>query len=222
MSEDILIKEEFTEDEVAEGMNQTVTGMKRVSIDGLGDLVLKYPTRKDELEADLERSRALTRFLVDDGLKTEEEMKKIAEARGLWTEEHEKRLAENQKQSTKLQLEIRDAKGAKKKALQKKLLELRDEMLELLSKKHSIFSLTVEAKANTIWWGYLTYLCTWKNENERLWNSWDEFQEELSNGPTSTLVSEFIQFYNGLPDNFFDLWAGEGIEQQESGETDGE
>jgi len=95
-------------------------------------------------------------------------------------------------------------------------------MLELLSKKHSIFSLTVEAKANAIWWAYLTYLCTWKNENERLWNSWDEFQEELSNGPTSTLVSEFIQFYNGLPDNFFDLWAGEGIEPQESGETDGE
>ena len=44
MTDNLLDKTEFTEMEVSEGMNQTATGEKRVTISGLGDVILKYPT----------------------------------------------------------------------------------------------------------------------------------------------------------------------------------
>jgi hypothetical protein len=218
-----LDKTEFTEEEVAKGMNETVTGRRKVSIPGLGDVVLRYPNRDDELEADAERSKAFTRFLLD-GLKTEEEMKQIAAERGLWTEAHDKQVENLQAEMVKLRVQIKDSKpGNEEKRLRKKLLDKRTEYLNLLVKKNGIFSHTVESKAMNVWWQYLAYRCTYDAENKkRIWKTYQDFLDELSSGPTTQLITEFISFYNGLSDNFFDLWQEEEIELQESGEKDGE
>lgn len=209
---------EFTEEEVAKGMLETSTGKRKVSVPGLGDVTLKHPTREDELEADVERSKAFTRFLLD-GLKTEAEMKKIAEERGLWTEKDEEALGKLQTDMVDIRVEISQVKsGTKKKKLQKELLETRVKWIEELARKNAIFAHTVENKATNTWWQYLTFRCAFKADDEPVWDTWDDFLKESNSDPSTVLVGEFLTFYNGLSDNFFDLWVGEETKSPESGE----
>lgn len=212
-------KEEFTEDEVVQGMNETATGIRKVHVSGLGDLVLRYPSREDELEADFQRSKAYTRFLLE-GLKTNDEMERIAEERGLWTRADEDNLARIQQDMVNVQLEIHSAKSeAKKKKYRKELLDLRNEFLREVARKNAIFAHTVEHKAQNVWWGFLVFRCTYLEDGKtRLWASYQDFLNELNSAPSNELMTEFISFYNGLSDNFFDLWLGEGIEPQETGD----
>lgn len=216
-------KTEFNEYEVAEGMNETATGKRKITIDGLGDLVLKYPSRDDELEADVERSKAFTRFLLE-GLKTESEMTEIAEERGLWTEKDEKNLADTQSQLIELQVALNlEEKGTKRRKLKKQVNEARDNLVRMVSKKNAIFAHTAESKAHNIQWQFLIYRCTFKEDGEtRYWESFQKMLNEPNRGPSEELLAEFISFYNGLTDNFFDLWREEETEQLETGDSDGE
>lgn len=217
-------KTTFSEEEVASGMLETVLSERAITVDGYGDLILKYPNKEDEYEADLERSRHYTRLLLD-GLKTEDEMKVIAEERGLWTSEEEARLDEIQTKIIDLRLKLRDEKsGNKKRKLQKDILDLRNESTQLTIKKQKVFGHTIESKMQQIWWQFLTFRCTFrKNEDgelERVWKSWKEFLQDSNN--SFQVVSEFIVFYHGLTDNFFGSLLGEETEPPESGESDGE
>ena len=223
MANELEKQNELTENEVSQGMNETATGKRKITIDGLGDLVMKHPSRDDELEADAERSKAFTRFLLD-GLKTESEMTEIAEERGLWTEKDEKDLEKIQQDMVKNRLDSSQEKaGTKKKKLDKELAEIRQSLMKKITKKNAIFSHTVESKANNIWWQHLVFRCVYKEDGEtKCWERYSDFSKELNNGPTAQLVADFITFYNGLSDDFFDLWQGEVTKLPESGEPDGE
>ena len=215
-------KVDFTEEEVSSGMLETVTGKKKIDISGLGTIVLRQPTREDEMEADVERSKAFTRYLLD-GLKTESEMQKIAEERGIWTEKDEQGVSDLQQRMVDIRVEITQAKsGNKKKKLQKELIDTRTKWMQEFARKNAVCGHTVESKALSTWWQYLTFRCTFWENGERVWKTWSNFLDEMNSGPSMTLSAEFMVFYNGLSENFFDLWAGEEIMLPESGESDGE
>ena len=222
MTDNLLDKTEFTEMEVSEGMNQTATGEKRVTISGLGDVILKYPTRKDEMDADNERSKAYTRFLLDDTLRTEDELKKIAENRGMWTQADEDKITEMQEKIAKIQVEVLTSKkGNAQKKKRKELIDARKEFMDLIIKKNSIFSHSVESKATNVWWQFLVFRCTFKENGERMWTDYNKFLDESSSSRSIEIIAEYIAFYNGMGDNFFDLLQEGETEQPESGETDG-
>ena len=144
------LREEFTEEEVAEGMNVTAAGKKKVIVPGLGTVYLHTPTRDDELEADFERSRAFTRFLSE-GLKTENELAKILEGRGIWTSADDKKMEDLISALAEKQIEYRAAKqgGSKWK-------RLRQEMLRFAKSNRApcpqtvLFAHTVEVKAQCL------------------------------------------------------------------------
>ena len=213
------MEKQFTEEEVMSGMVETVVGRKKVDIPGLGELEIRQPTQDDELEADAERSKSFTRFLLE-GLKTEQEMKEIAEERGLWKKTHEKELEDIQREMGSLRAKLRSQKenSVKAKSIKKELIDAREKFLELVGRKNSIFSHTVEAKATSVYWQFLVFRCTYKENGERQWFSFKKFSEEIKNGPVMELLSQFISFYNGLTDDFFDLWREEETELQKSGE----
>lgn len=217
------LREEFTEEEVAEGMNVTAAGKKKVIVPGLGTVYLHTPTRDDELEADFERSRAFTRFLSE-GLKTERELAKILEERGIWTSADDKKMEDLISALAEKQIEYRAAKqgGAKWKRLRQEMLEIRKEQIELLARKQSYFAHTVEVKAQSVWWEYLLFRCAYDENGKKLWATYEDYLKEASSRAGLTLLAEFMRFYNGLSDNFFDLLAREETEQQRSGEPDGE
>lgn len=212
-----LQKEEFTEEEVLKGMLETATNRRIVDVPGLGKVELRHPTRRDEMEADNERSKAFTRFLLE-GLKTEAEMKKIAEERGIWTQEDEDGLTKVQQEMIDLQVEIAQAKGTKKRGLQKKLLDARKKWVEIFARKNAIFSHTVDNKAENVWWQFLCQRCAFKEDGTLVWPTYEEFLKEANSNPSAILITEFMTFYHGLSENFFDLWAGEEIESPNSGE----
>lgn len=210
-------KEEFTEEEVAKGMLETATNKRIVEVAGLGKVELRHPSRQDEMEADNERSKAFTRFLLE-GLKTEAEMKRIVEERGIWTQEDEELLIKAQQDMVSLRIDIAQNKGTKKKGLQKKLLDARANWLETFARKNAIFSHTVDNKAENVWWQFLTHRCAFKEDGTLVWKTYEDFLKEANTNPSAILLTEFMTFYHGLSENFFALWAGEETGLPKSGE----
>ena len=191
---------DLTTEEIERYLEQISTGTKIVDVDNK-PLLFKYPAIDNRLGArriyELEYKKA-----IEEGLLSNEGMRKIIEERELITRKDKLELS-----SLRSKLEAQKvllAKTIKVRARQDRVKEvisnLEVEIQKIEYKERSKYSMTAETRAEE---ARILYLC-WANcydffTNKLYWNSYDLFRDEPDYLFRQKVTSEFIVFYSGIP-----------------------
>lgn len=191
---------DLTTEEIERYLEQISTGTKIVDVDNK-PLLFKYPAIDNRLGArriyELEYKKA-----IEEGLLSNEGMRKIIEERELITRKDKLELS-----SLRSKLEAQKvllAKTIKVRARQDRVKEvisnLEVEIQKIEYKERSKYSMTAETRAEE---ARILYLC-WANcydffTNKLYWNSYDLFRDEPDYLFRQKVTSEFIIFYSGIP-----------------------
>ena len=155
-------------------------------------------------------ARAYNRFLKDKDLMTKSEMEKLLEERGLWTEKEETLIKDLQTDQEDIQFavaKLRERKDYNKTVYEKHKkawLAIRGKIQDLYSEKVKFFSNTVEGRAEEEEVKVRLSLCVKYPDGKRVWNSFQEFQNESERFSTLKILNEAVIFWNGLTQEIID------------------
>jgi len=191
---------DLTTEEIEQYLEQISTGTKIVDVDDK-PLLFKHPDINNRL-----RTRRIYKIeyekAMEEGLLSNEGMRKIIEERGLITEKDKLELS-----SLRSKLDAQKvllAKTTKVRARQDRVKEvisnLEAEIQKIEYKERSKYSMTAETRAEE---AKILYLC-WANcydffTNKLYWDSYDLFMAEPDYLFRQKVTSEFIVFYSGIP-----------------------
>lgn len=189
---------ELSSDEIDKYLNIIFTGQKFVYIkDEL--LVFKHPDNIAKIKSDLIYDRAYESALSQ-GMLPVSELEVLIRSRGIFTEEDDNLL-----NRLKNQLEAQEvllAKTTKVKARQDRIKEtisnIKKEIREVEYKKISKLSMSAESKAEEERVLYLCWYGTYKENNERYWNTFDDLLNERDLEKKDLILYNFIRFRNGV------------------------
>jgi len=191
---------DLTTEEIEQYLEQISAATKIVDVDDK-PLLFKYPNVDSRLRArriyGVEYKKAL-----EEGLLSNEGMKKIIEERGLITEKDKLELSslrsklEAQKALLSKTFKVRAGQDRIKKVIS----NLEAEIRKIEYKERSKYSMTAETRAEE---AKILYLC-WANcydffTNKLYWCSYDLFMAEPDYLSRQQITSEFIVFYSGVP-----------------------
>ena len=190
-------------DELEEHITTVSTGIKLIwidSADGGSSLLFKQATSEEKMFARFVYKQTYE-LAKKDGLKTVEEMEEILRGRGIISEESDNAI-ETLEAKIKGQRAIL-SKTHKVQAKQERLLGiiqgLEDELRKLRANRDKLLGLTAEAKANESKLFFLSSKCVFKSENERLWETEKDFNNERDLMFRMDVLATFSGFVSGLP-----------------------
>lgn len=196
---------EFDDEKAQKLMDEINDGKRIFDAKGFGRVQVRFPTSTERRKADLEYSKAFSE-LLDTGIKTNREMEKLLESRGIWTKEDEAAVDKKQNEINQKLMLLGKAKTKKRKQeIREEIGQIREELFLLQQQKQSFFNETVESKAEEARFGYLIYCCAENAETGKpLWKSYDEFQDEENQEGVLQITYQFMTFIRGLPVDFLD------------------
>lgn len=197
--------------ELREAYLQTVSGKRIVEVEGLGNIVLRFPNIDEEQKAEIVYSKEFTK-LLDSDLKTEAEMEEIIEKRGIWTDAQKKEVERINKEIAKCQERLVKTEDEKKQqAEREKIIELISESANLLGKREALLDNTIERIAERAKTYYLIYLiATYEETGERVWKTYDEFVKfgEDHRDKMLQILVEWKALTSGIPSVFLEQLLG--------------
>ncbi len=197
--------------ELREAYLQTVSGKRIVEVEGLGNIVLRFPNIDEEQKAEIVYSKEFTK-LLDSDLKTEAEMEEIIEKRGIWTDAQKKEVERINKEIAKCQERLVKTEDEKKQqAEREKIIELISESANLLGKREALLDNTIERIAERAKTYYLIYLiATYEETGERVWKTYDEFVKfgEEHRDKMLQILVEWKALTSGIPSVFLEQLLG--------------
>lgn len=189
---------ELSSDEIDRYLNSIFTGQKFIYIDN-ELFIFKQPDNTTKIKSDLIYDRAYESALSQ-GILPIKELEVLIKERGIFTEEDEKTL-----ERLKTQLEAQEiilSKTTKVKARQDRIKEiianLKKESREIEYKKISKLSMSAESKAEEERVLYLCWNGTYKENDERYWNKFEDLLNERNLDKKDNVLYNFIRFRNGI------------------------
>jgi len=160
-------------------------------IDGVEYKVIK-PSWGEKTQVQEFQVKKYLEMLKDKNIPLEQDLRKTYKERGIDIDEMEKRnrVLEKEKQDAQYKLGELLAKSGIEQDIQifkNQIIDLQNEQLEILVRKASLLSLSLESQLFNYVYSYLTMLVTYKKEGEnwvRLWKTYDDMKaatDELVN-----------------------------------------
>jgi len=189
---------------------------KSIEIEGR-KIILKYPSVGESTDADTEYSKAFTMALKD-GLMPKAIMEKTLVDNGLWTEEDTKEEAGLAAKLTEIMAKNRETtKQDEKDKLKEEFYRIQEEIMAYGVKKQSLSAHCAENKGEEARIAYLAWRCILNEENNRLWETQEEFFSNDNNTFVRAVLQEFVSFTTGLDEkinNLDKILDGEFSEQE--------
>lgn len=197
------------------------------SIEIIGDsvVVFRYPTNIEKLKAESVYSKEYQKAL-DDGLLNREALEKLIKERNLFSEQDQEQL--NRLKSKLDAQRVLLSKTTVVKANQnriKGIIEgLKKEINELSYKRTSRLMMSAESKASEEKILYLCWLCSFNEDEERLWGSYSNFKNTTQVSRRDDVIGKFISFYSGIKTEIVrfiarhSLWRIRYVNSQKTGE----
>lgn len=183
--------------------------------------------RFPDLEADAEAGdiyQLVYGEMIDDPKrKTEDEILRIMEKRGVWTKEHEKRTEVVRDKvnwlTNQLLYHRENLTTAEMEKLSEQYKEMKEELNELIQKKYNITQNSIEGRANEAKLrAQIVRSVFWVDDDgseKRIWASDEALANEKDRILSNRIISECMTFWNGVPSSFL-----EGLPEKESGKSD--
>lgn len=168
------------------------------------EVFIYKPTPRIESLASDEFTRVYNKLIKNPDILTTEEMEKIVKERELWTDGHEEKIKNAQEDMRDIELIVANMRK-KGKYSRKKMQELRAEwndkrkiINDLLEKKTSLFSNTIEGRAKEAEMKTQLALCCKYPEGELVWDSLDSLNDTEDRVAVIELMNEAMLFWVGL------------------------
>ena len=190
----------LTYDELEEYITKISSGKQIQYIDELKEiLVFKYPSNDTKLISDSIYHRSYVEA-IEEGLLPLKDIEKLLVDRGVFTEEDEAQITKltGQLDAQKVLLSKTLKVKANQDRINKVINDLRSKINIILHKKHSKLGMSAETKALEEKTNYLCWNCSFDIDDRRLWESFDDFNNSESSTRQSTIISQFLKFFNGL------------------------
>lgn len=184
-----------------------------------GDKVTIYvrkPTNDDISKADMHRAKVWNKCITD-GVITKKELSVLMEERGIWSKEKTKQEDKLSDQIQQLERDLyRGKKGQRKpkvsegKTIAFQMRDLRVKLRDLIGERLGLEENTAESLADNARFDYFVSQCTfYKDSNERVYNSLDEYNKKSSDNiafAAASLLGEMLynldeSFEDNLPEN---------------------
>lgn len=184
-----------------------------------GDKVTIYvrkPTNDDISKADMHRAKVWNKCITD-GVITKKELSVLMEERGIWSKEKTKQEDKLSDQIQQLERDLyRGKKGQRKpkvsegKTIAFQMRDLRVQLRDLIGERLGLEENTAESLADNARFDYFVSQCTfYKDSNERVYNSLDEYNKKSSDNiafAAASLLGEMLynldeSFEDNLPEN---------------------
>lgn len=172
---------------------------------------LVMPTQQDALDMDLAYRRAFS-HAVREGLMPEFEAKKIFSKTGVWTKTQEEEIQQLQMKIVGMELDLDkiDSAGIKGRVLSFEIIEVRNQLLELVNHKNSLFARqTAEGYGDAIRIATLAQLCTVDENGERIFVTYETYTSWPDDTFAALCYSKAMILTSGLDEKDFDYKASE-------------
>lgn len=187
----------MTPEEIQCQVDRISWGNQYISVrDGFGKehtLILVSMNLADKNWANFIYKRTLDQA-EENGLMSEFDLKTYYSKVGLWTTYHEEQIEGLTSDIKKLNDGIKEQEGFNKKVINK-LTRLKfaatKALRKLQSRKVELFSVSAEQSAAQQKVGAVIFCSTYRLDNSRLWNSWEDFQEERDRVLIDNITKEF-------------------------------
>ena len=154
-------------------------------------------------EAQMEYNRSF-KDAIKSGALLKQKLQSVMEEQGVWDEKKQERydtiLAEVMQKEVQLQTGGIKLKEAKKIALE--MRELRIEFRELIAERNSMDSNTAEGQADNARFAYLAYACLVDEEGNRVFKSFDHYQQNEGEQFVIQAARELAQLLYGLDSDY--------------------
>lgn len=140
--------------------------------------IIKSPSLKDKVFIDFIYQESI-KEAKSKGLFSRLELRHIYKKKNIWTDEHDNLLDKLADGVRETKREIIDAQRKReKRVLSARLAVLQEKLEDLLRLKHELFGQSAEQYADEIKQMAIVFSSTYDECEKRLWNSWDEFQND--------------------------------------------
>ena len=176
------------------------TEVKSIDLEGNEKIVyIVSPNPTISCEAQMEYNRAF-KDAIQSGALLKQKLQSVMEEQDIWNEEKQKRYEEilNQVMERELKLKTGGIKLTEAKKIALEIRELRIEFRELIAERNSMDSMTAEGQADNARFTYLGYACLVNEEGQRVFKSFDHYQENEAQPYVVQAARELAQLLYGL------------------------
>lgn len=190
----------------------------------IGDKKVKIniPTIGMGTEADLEYSKAYTKA-IQNGILPRAAMEKIILANKVWTVEDDQKILEiNGRVEEVITNHASETDKDKKLELRLEFDRLRNELLDMTTKRQTLFLHTAEAKGEEAKIANLMWKCVVNEDGSRIWKTYEDFANDTDISFASQAMQEFVAFTSGLEERIQqieDIFKDEEETKEEKVET---
>jgi hypothetical protein len=198
---------DLTHEELEEYLLRIFTCRQLVYVNNIC-LIFKQPDNFIRIRANEKYKHSYARAL-EEGMLSLDNLEALIKERRLFTDEDQQEM---DRLDSKLHAQkILLGKTVKVKANQDRIkgviADLESQMNELKTKKYSKLMLSAETKAEEDRSAFLCWACTYKNEIELYWSSYEDLFKETNLDFKYKVISEFLRFYNGISTNLIRIIA---------------
>ena len=168
------------------------------------EIWIHQPNTKIEGIATDVYSRIIGKLLSDPDMKMRKELLEIYKKRGIWGDEQENKLEEIQEQMRDIEFSTMKMKAngrINKEILDKwrsQWMKLRDEKHDLLNEKTALLTGSIESRAEEEGVKVKLSHCVKYPDGTRVWNTVDEFNDDLDKNAITKILNEALWFWVGL------------------------
>jgi len=194
------------EKEIVEVEAILLSGEKKFNYPKLGEVIVKFPTIKEDIKIKQRYSEVYDRLLRETSLPTSRNLRKILEEKGHWTEDEETKLRTLQELYLSKTVTIEQIKLKKRKTdedksnltlLEKERLDIYQDFLELSVQKGMLFNNTIEQKAEEEAVNYKLYLCCFHSDGKMIWEDYEDLVNSYAIPDFDRLLGDCIEFWRG-------------------------
>lgn len=138
---------------------------------------VKDPTVKEKQLGQLHYQKCLDRF-IKDRIWTKEEISFILAERDLWNPNKEEQLSllRDEKRNLQDKLPALEFKSVEKARIKRQIEKIESQMTRMIKSKNALFNHSAEHLANIEKYKFFIFLCTFNENEERVWPTWISFQ----------------------------------------------
>lgn len=191
---------ELTHDEVERLIAKISSGKDFVYIDNLKDFLLfRHPDLETRQLADAIYERSYNRA-IEEGLLPLEKLENLIAERGIYTEQDQQQVdrLRSQLEAQTVLLSKTVKVKANRDRISNKISDLKNQIAEILNKKHSRLILSAESKSEEAKNQYLCWACVFKSDGSHLWLTYEDYSLDTDLHFKSEVLSRFVDFLSGL------------------------
>ena len=162
--------------------------------------IFKQPDNRIKMKASIIYNKSLD-SAKSEGLLTVPELENLIKERGFFTEKEEQKLSslESKLEAQSVLLTKITRVGGDPNRIMKLISKLREDINELRYKKYSKLSLSAENKALDDKFAFMCSACTYNENYELYWKTYDNMLKETRIGLKNKALSSFSEYCVGLP-----------------------